>query len=147
MPSQKRFEGFTFLELLIVIVLVAVVSATALPKFFGKVGVEELTTQDQVLAYLRLQQTKAMQDTSLFQAVTLTDLTLQLHETTLALQLYDKKVAGSAISSFWFNGLGQPSLGESKAAFSWASEGLRLEVQGALTTHVCIEPEGYIHRC
>ena len=56
--------GFTLVELIIVIVLLGIVSATALPKLFGKAGTEETTTQDQMISVLRRMQNQAMQQTS-----------------------------------------------------------------------------------
>jgi len=56
--------GFTLVELIIVIVLLGIVSVTALPKLLGKAGAEETTTQDQMISVLRRMQNQAMQQTS-----------------------------------------------------------------------------------
>ena len=56
--------GFTLVELIIVVLLLGIVSATALPRFLGKAGVEETTTQDQLISVLRRMQNQAMQQTS-----------------------------------------------------------------------------------
>lgn len=61
---RQTSTGFTLVELIIVIVLLGIVSATALPKLFGKAGTEETTTQDQMISVLRRMQTQAMQQTS-----------------------------------------------------------------------------------
>ncbi|MBU0911594.1 MAG: type II secretion system GspH family protein [Gammaproteobacteria bacterium] len=55
--------GFTLIELIVVMILIAILSVTALPKFWGKAGTEEITVQDQLIAVLRLMQNRAMQNT------------------------------------------------------------------------------------
>jgi MSHA pilin protein MshC len=60
----KTSHGLTLIELLIVITLLGILSVTALPKFIGKAGVEEITAQDQIISVLRRMQTQAMQQTS-----------------------------------------------------------------------------------
>jgi MSHA pilin protein MshC len=61
---QSKSAGFTLIELIIVVLLLGIVSATALPRFLGKAGVEEITAQDQIISVLRRMQTQAMQQTS-----------------------------------------------------------------------------------
>lgn len=61
---QYKSVGFTLIELIIVILLLGIVSATALPRFLGKAGVEETTVQDQMISVLRRMQTQAMQQTN-----------------------------------------------------------------------------------
>ncbi|MDF3124920.1 prepilin-type N-terminal cleavage/methylation domain-containing protein [Rheinheimera sp. 1928-s] len=60
---MKTSYGFTLIELIIVVILLGIISATALPRFLGKGGVEESTTQDQMISILRRMQTQAMQQT------------------------------------------------------------------------------------
>jgi MSHA pilin protein MshC len=61
---RKTSTGFTLVELIIVIVLLGIVSATALPKLFGKAGTDEITAQDQMISVLRRMQIQAMQQTN-----------------------------------------------------------------------------------
>ena len=61
---QYKSAGFTLIELIIVVLLLGIVSATALPRFLGKAGVEEITVQDQMISVLRRMQTQAMQQTN-----------------------------------------------------------------------------------
>lgn len=56
-------KAFSLIELLIVIVLISVISSTILPKFNNNI-VDEATFQHQLISLLRLQQTKAMQNTT-----------------------------------------------------------------------------------
>ncbi|WP_159084271.1 type II secretion system protein [Saccharobesus litoralis] len=55
--------GFTLLELMIVILVLGVLAATVLPKSFDNSGVDGRVFQQQLISLLRLQQTKAMQQT------------------------------------------------------------------------------------
>lgn len=61
---RKTSTGFTLVELIIVIVLLGIVSATALPKLFGSAGTDEITAQDQMISVLRRMQIQAMQQTN-----------------------------------------------------------------------------------
>lgn len=61
---MKHSYGFTLIELIIVVILLGIISFTALPRFTGKGGAEETTTQDQMISVLRRMQNQAMQQTS-----------------------------------------------------------------------------------
>jgi MSHA pilin protein MshC len=58
-------KGFSLIELVVVILLLTILSVTVLPKFFTSEGFAEYAYQDDVIAKLRLVQTKAMQQTDL----------------------------------------------------------------------------------
>lgn len=139
--------GFTLIELIIVVVLLGIVSATALPRFMGKAGVEEVTVRDQLIAGLRLSQTRAMQNTNTPLSLNLAQVTLEVLEPdpTLQILLFDTKgSSGQLISGFRFNSLGQPIKNEDLTRYQ---NGLRFEVLGAVSAVACIESEGYIHPC
>lgn len=58
---RKFNRGFTLIELVIVIIILGVLSATAIPKFFTSNGFSEYTYRSEVITKLRLIQTRAMQ--------------------------------------------------------------------------------------
>lgn len=62
--SIKRSCGFTLIELIIVIIILGILSATIAPKFFSSTGLTEYTYRSDVIAKLRLLQTKRMQQTA-----------------------------------------------------------------------------------
>lgn len=58
---MSKGAGFTLMELVIVIVILAILSATVAPKFFSSNGFSEYAYRTDVIAKLRLIQTRAMQ--------------------------------------------------------------------------------------
>ena len=61
--SIKVAHGFTLIELIIVIIILGILSVTVMPKFFTSKGFSEYAYRTDVIAKLRLIQTKAMQQT------------------------------------------------------------------------------------
>lgn len=62
--ALKLAKGFTLLELVIVIVLIAILATTALPKFFSSDSFEAHTFRTSLISALRLTQQRAMQQTN-----------------------------------------------------------------------------------
>lgn len=59
--NSKRAAGFTLVELVIVIIILGILSVTVAPKFFSSKGFSEYAYRADVIAKLRLIQTRAMQ--------------------------------------------------------------------------------------
>ncbi len=60
LPINKN-DGFTLIELVIVIIILGILSVTVTPKFFTSSGFSEYAYRTDVIAKLRLIQTRAMQ--------------------------------------------------------------------------------------
>ncbi|WP_218309330.1 type II secretion system protein [Alteromonas antoniana] len=61
--SVSRGAGFTLVELIVTLVLIAVVAVTAASRFQDDTGYTEFTLQQRLISALRQMQTRAMQDT------------------------------------------------------------------------------------
>ncbi|MBC5831643.1 pilus assembly FimT family protein [Vibrio metschnikovii] len=62
-PSLSRTLGFTLVELIVIVLLLGILSAYAASRYSGTSSVAALTTQQEILASLRLTQNRAMQRT------------------------------------------------------------------------------------
>ncbi|MDR7122119.1 type II secretion system protein [Rheinheimera soli] len=143
---MKHSCGFTLIELIIVIMLLGIISATALPKFMGKGGIEEATVQDQMISVLRRMQIQAMQQTN-------TSCSLQLSASELSptgctaaesfnlILPTDSGLSFSPAITLTFDSLGRLSSKPSSVTT------LVILSSGVPTANVCIETEGYIHPC
>ncbi len=65
--QRVNINGFTIIEMITVLILLGVLSVTVAPRFFDDAGIEEYTVKDQLLADLRLMQTRAMNQRDLSQ--------------------------------------------------------------------------------
>jgi len=54
-------KGFTLIELVVVLIVLGILSVTVVPKFFSSNGFSEYTYRTDIIAKLRLIQTRAMQ--------------------------------------------------------------------------------------
>ena len=61
--TRQNAAGFTLIELVTVIILIAILSVNVLPQFFSSSGFEEYTYRDELLTKLRGIQQRAMQRT------------------------------------------------------------------------------------
>ncbi|GHF82851.1 type II secretion system protein [Thalassotalea marina] len=59
--SYRHIKGFTMIELVVVIIILAILSATVIPRWFSSRGFEEYTYKDELIVTLRAVQLKAMQ--------------------------------------------------------------------------------------
>lgn len=57
-------DGFTLIELIVVIILIAIMAAAVLPKFLTSNGFEEYTYRDELIIKLRAIQLRTMQQTN-----------------------------------------------------------------------------------
>ena len=159
-------RGFTLIELVVVILLVAILSIYALPRFFSAADITPLDYRERLITLLRLAQLQAMEQGPchkvLFsgrqfgiprQSYTSTSCDASLpaagqsyaaphfgltaeEASALALSL------GNAPSYIDFDYWGRPLINGALISATY-----RLSIATDYTLAVCLEPEGYIHAC
>ncbi|MDP2716752.1 prepilin-type N-terminal cleavage/methylation domain-containing protein [Rheinheimera sp.] len=147
MRNRLNFCGYTLIELIVVIVVLAVLSVSIAPRFFTTAGTSEYLYQDQLLNLLRRVQIQAMQCTDcitpavnvsaasvLIGAATCNDADTSAVVCVAARDAVTLAPAGT-IS---FDNLGRPACSAGSCTIT---------LQGQTTLNVCIASEGYIHPC
>jgi len=148
--NQKN-RGFTLIELIVVVILIAIMAATVLPKILTSNGFEEYTYQAEVITKLRAIQLIAMQQTNSSKCHTVlvvgnalgipancTDQSAGWLSDTTSVVIDPQHNVSFDVSggdySFIFDGWGQPSC-----------SACLITILGESTLTVTIESEGYIH--
>ncbi|SEK95805.1 MSHA pilin protein MshC [Colwellia chukchiensis] len=154
MKALHKQQGFTLVELVVVIIILGILAVSVAPKFFSAKGFAEYGYQSDIIAKLRLIQTKAMQqtNTAYCHRVLITasqlgapddcdnnpsfSLAWQPSATGLVITASDNVTLSSNIAgnSFTFDSMGRPSCGT-----------CIISVNGEQTLQIKIESEGYIH--
>jgi MSHA pilin protein MshC len=151
--GKKKYEhsGFTMIELIVVIIIIAIMSTTVIPKFFTSTGFQEYTYQAEVITKLRSIQLRAMQQTNSSEChtVLVTEKAIGIpescnltsgnwqNETTSVIIESGHDVTFDVSSgnySFAFDSMGRPSCSS-----------CLITVLGDSTLTIKIESEGYIH--
>jgi len=70
---MKHSQGFTLIELILVILIISILAVSVVPKFFGASDIAHYTVRDQLLSQLRLSQLKAMNQLDVCNRVKITD--------------------------------------------------------------------------
>lgn len=152
--------GFSLIELVIVLVLLSILSITAIPRLLDSQSELLITNRDQLVSVLRLMQQQAMQDTA-GSCQTLLLQTQQVSPDTNAgcaaassgSALLWQAPSGLSVSATVLSdnsSVSLPlSLEFSKLGAPLAySNGIKLQLNGTDNTEIiCIQAEGYIHPC
>jgi len=150
-------RGFTMIELIVVIILLAIMATTVIPKFFTSTGFQEYTYQAEAITKLRSIQLRAMQqtDSGKCHTVIVTEKALGIPEgcdatltngwegenkdtgepgTTNVKIEHDDVTFAPIYFSFTFDSMGRPSCST-----------CLITIQGDSTLTIRVESEGYIH--
>lgn len=155
--NQIKYNGFTMIELIVVIIMLAIMATTVVPKFFNSTGFQEYTYQAEVITKLRSIQLRAMQQTnnSHCHTVLVTETALGIPEpcnstspvawegetntdesgtTSVKIDTNHDVIFSPTSFSFTFDSMGRPSCST-----------CLIKVIGDSTLTIKIESEGYIH--
>ena len=147
-------KGFTLIELLVVIILLGILSVTVAPKFFTSNGFSEYAYRTDIVAKLRLIQTRAMQQVNqschqvMLTANQLGKVTCdspplyvdqaEQRATLVKVDSKDTVTFSPARLIFSFDNMGRPITNN-------GNNKIEITITGEENLKVIIESEGYIH--
>lgn len=157
--NHIKHYGFTLIELVVVMTIIAILAVSVSSKFIGVNDFNAVTYRDQMISSLRLMQQKAMQQTS-------GGFCHQIFVTSLQYGMPD---VGACTSTPTFSGAWTPdntgfAISDSdisliihdSALLTFDSMGIVSECSGSVckfsfesnsSASLCIETQGYIHAC
>jgi MSHA pilin protein MshC len=109
-----KSQGFTLIELIIILVIIGILAVSASPIFISDSGTKSQSVRSQAMSILRSVQQQAMQDTVNDYSVSVTESTLgnppYNENNNLQLSNLDDIAFSPANITIGFNALGQPTL-------------------------------------
>ncbi|WP_258807460.1 prepilin-type N-terminal cleavage/methylation domain-containing protein [Pseudidiomarina sp. CB1] len=156
--SVKNVQGFSVIELIVVIILLGIIAVTAGPAFMSRDGIAEQRVQTELLSLLRLSQERAMQDVKQrcygitisaaeLQPYTCGETITNAEKIPLAAEVTVTVTASlaNAQARWLFNSWGCPvSENHSSVAEPCGQSSVEFTINGATTRYVCVQSHGYI---
>ncbi|PSV31656.1 prepilin-type cleavage/methylation domain-containing protein [Photobacterium sp. GB-27] len=151
---MKQQQGFTLVELIMVIVIIGIISATAAARFSGRSEFDAPLTRDQAISVIRQIQISSMQGhrTPLnvsspclgvcSAANSETDGSLRQSQTNTEFSLVD---GGNARAKLYFNLLGQPVNATSTLVCANGCT-ITITAKNNQTASICINSQGYVYK-
>ena len=158
---MKSQQGFSLIELIMVIIIIGIISITAAARFSGRSEFDAPITRDQALSLIRQLQVSAMNGHPQPLAVktdclgvckqspTDTDTNNSLRyaqtQTTFAMSLQPR---GTPLKSLSFNLLGQPTVNASPTAALSCTSGCMITItaKNNQQASICINSQGYMYK-
>ena len=151
-------QGFTLVELIIVIVLVGILAVTAGPRIFGSGGVDQVVTERQLVSLLRLQQQRAMQDVAnrcygvSFSGAQISPYdcgaaiaSARLVQVPSANNVSVVSSIAAAATAIYFNARGCPvSSNHATVPEACGQSSVEIQITGTNARQVCVQSQGYI---
>lgn len=147
--SAATYKGFTLVELVVTILLLAIISVVVLPRFFGASSYSAFALRQEIIAELRRDQMLALSngDRCFRLNVAATGYRLQHLQADCSTEIFQEspqdwprgaqlQLDGNNQFSIMFDTLGRPQLNCSAGC---------LQVVADEVLPIAVEPEGYIH--
>jgi MSHA pilin protein MshC len=132
-------KGFTLIELITVIIIIGILAASVVPKFFSSSGYEEYTYRSETIALLRATQLRAMQQKNL---------TNSCHVVTIA----SKTISDACGHTVQVENNHDVTFSSANATISFDHDGITncgasclISINGTKVLEIKIETQGYIH--
>lgn len=156
--SVKKSQGFSVIELIVVIIIIGIIAVTAAPVFLSDDGVDERLLQAELVSLLRLSQERAMQDVErrcYGAAVSSSAITPVECGATIAAEriiplsasvnLSVNSSLPNAATGILFNSWGCPvSNQHTTTAEPCGQSSVEFVIDGATMRYVCVQSHGYI---
>ncbi|CAB0150560.1 hypothetical protein PSI9734_00999 [Pseudidiomarina piscicola] len=156
--SVKKWQGFSVIELIVVIIIIGILAVTAAPAFIDSDGVDEPLIEAELLSLLRLSQERAMQDVNRrCYGVSLSSTEIAPQECGATVKatriitipagvtLSVNSALANASSGVLFNSWGCPvSQQHSSTAEPCGQSSVEFVIAGADTRYLCVQSQGYI---
>ncbi len=151
---MKQQQGFTLVELIMVIVIIGIISATAAARFSGRSEFDAQLTRDQAISVIRQIQISSMQGQSAPLNVSSqclgvcgadspeTDGSLRQSQTNTEFSLVD---GGNTRAKLYFNLLGQPVNATSTLVCANGCT-ITITAKNKQTASICINSQGYVYK-
>ncbi|MFC0445906.1 prepilin-type N-terminal cleavage/methylation domain-containing protein [Pseudidiomarina halophila] len=156
--SVKKWQGFSVIELIVVIIILGIIAVTAAPVFLSDDGVDERLIEVELVSALRLSQERAMQDVQrrcYGLSITTSEISpLECGAGSVAerviplgseVNLTVNSDLPAAATGFLFNSWGCPVSNQHTAtAEPCGQSSVEIVITGAATRSVCVQSHGYI---
>jgi len=132
----RNNRGFTLIELVTVMIIIGILSATILPKFFSSSGYEEYTYRSEIISFLRSAQLRSMQQVN--------------NASCNVITVTSTSVSDNCGNQIIIAGHHQVTFSTNNNTFTFNHQGItgstiNITVTGSKALVLIIESQGYVH--